>query len=102
MSVRPSVLLSRHFLGIVSLVFSEIWHGGRDLYEVVCDRTGFPRKISLCPKIGKKCPKWAKNSVFSIYSKIWLLIFTEFDLKWKFILFAESLHKSHIWENFCS
>ena len=65
---------------MVSLVFSEIWHGTRNSYEVVRDRAGFSGKIFFCPKIGKKCPKWAKNRVFSIYWKIWSLIFTEFDL----------------------
>ena len=65
---------------MVSLVFSEIWHGTRNSYEVVRDRAGFSGKIFFCPKIGKKCPKWAKNRVFAIYWKIWSLIFTEFDL----------------------
>ena len=66
---RPPILLLRHFLGIVSLVFSEMWHGGRNSYEVVF----------FCPKIGTKGPN-AKNRVFSIYWKIWSLISTEFDL----------------------
>ena len=76
----PSVLPSRHFLGIVSLVFSKFWHGARNPYEVVRDRAGFSRKIFFAPKIGKMDPKWAKNRVFLIYWKIYSLIFTEFDL----------------------
>ena len=31
-------------------------------------------------KIGKMGSKWTKNRVFSMYWKIWSLIFTEFDL----------------------
>ena len=37
LSVLPSVLLSLHFLGIVSIVFSEFWQGARNPYEVVYD-----------------------------------------------------------------
>ena len=77
-SVTPSVLLSRDFLGIVSLVFSKISHSARNSYKVVHD--SFLRKNVFCPKIGKKGLKWAKTMVFSIYWKIWTLIFTEFDL----------------------
>ena len=40
-SVFPSVLLSRRFLGIVSLVFSEFLYGARNPYEVMRDRAGF-------------------------------------------------------------
>ena len=64
MSVHPSILLSRRFLGIVLLVFSEIWHGGRNSYEVARDRTRFSRKISFCPKIGKKVPKMGQKQCF--------------------------------------
>ena len=42
--------------------------------------TEFSEKNLFCPKIWKKGPKWAKTRVFSIYWKIWSLIFTEFDL----------------------
>ena len=76
-SVLPSVLLSRHFLGIVSLVFSDIWHSARNPCEVVRDRARFSRK---CFENWGNGPKWAKNRVLSIYWKIWSLIFTEFDL----------------------
>ena len=40
--------LSRHFLGIVSLVFSKFWHDARNPYEVTCGRGRFPRKTILC------------------------------------------------------
>ena len=43
-----------------------------------------------------------KQSFFWIYLKISSLIFTEFVLWWKFILFFVFLHKFHIWENFYS
>ena len=46
----------------------------------------------------KKWGKWAKNRVFWIYWKIWSLIFSEFSLSRKFILFVVFLHKSHTWE----
>ena len=45
LSVLPSVLLSRHFLGNVSLVFSKFWHGARNPCEVVSDRARSSRKI---------------------------------------------------------
>ena len=80
LSVLPSVLLSRRFLGIASLVFSEIWHGARNSYEIVRDRAGISGNNFFCLKIVKRGPKWAKNKVFSIYWKIWSLIFIEFDL----------------------
>ena len=80
LSKFPSFGLTGHFLGIVSLIFSKFWHGARIPCDVVLDRVGFSRKFFLPPKIGKMGPKWAKNRVFSIYWKIWSLIFTEFDL----------------------
>ena len=61
-SVDPSLLLSRHFLGTVSIVFSEIWHGARYSFEVVCDRA-FWEKF-FWPKIGKKSPKMGQNQGF--------------------------------------
>ena len=53
----------RHFLGIVSLVLSEIWHVARNLYEVVRDRDRFFENFFFS-NIGKKGPKWAKTSYF--------------------------------------
>ena len=67
------------------LVFSEFWHGARNPYEVVRDRTGFSGKHFFAQKFGKMDQKWAKNRVFKIYWKIWSLIFTEFALQWKLI-----------------
>ena len=77
-SVLTFVLLSRHFLGIVSLDFPKIWHGARNSYEAVRDRAGFSEKICFCPKIWKKDPKWARRAFFICW-KIWSLIFVEFD-----------------------
>ena len=51
-----------------------------ETHEVAHDRAGFSGKVFFCPKIGKNGPKWVKNRVFSIYWKIWSLIFTEFVL----------------------
>ena len=50
----PSALLSRCFLGIVSLLFSEIWHGTRNSCEVVRDRAGFTGKKFFTPKLGNR------------------------------------------------
>ena len=72
--------MTRHFLGIVSLVFSEIWHGARNLYEVVRDRAIFSEKNFFLPQHWEKEPKMGQNQFFSISWKIWSLIFTEFDL----------------------
>ena len=52
-SVFPSVLLSRYFLGIVSLVFSKFWYVPGNPYEDLRDRAGFSRKNVLPPKLGK-------------------------------------------------
>ena len=62
-SVLPSVLLSRRFLGIVSLVFSEFWHGARNPYEVVCDSRIFWKKV-FCPQIWGNGPKMGQKQVF--------------------------------------
>ena len=64
MSVRPSVLLSRHFLGIVSLVFSEIWHGARNSYEVVRDRARFSEKKNFLPQNWEKRPNMGQKHGF--------------------------------------
>ena len=55
-SAVPFVFLSRRFLGIVSLVFSEFWYGARNPYEVVHDRAGFSGKI-FCPNVWENGPK---------------------------------------------
>ena len=54
----------------------------------LCGRAGFFEKIFLPGQ------KW----IFKIFWKNWSLLFPEFDLWWKFILFAIFLHKSQIWE----
>ena len=43
--------------------------------EFVDDRARFYRKIFFPLKIGKMGPKWPQNRFFSIYWKIWSLIF---------------------------
>ena len=47
-----------------TLTFSKFWDGARNLYEVVCDRAGFSRKIFFALKIGIFSPKWVKNKLF--------------------------------------
>ena len=81
-----SVHLSRSFLGIWSLVFSNFWHGDRKPREVVRDKAGIFKKIFIAPKMGKKGPKWAKNEVFSIFQKTLSLVLAGNGLKWKIIL----------------
>ena len=60
----------------------------------------FPEKI-YCPKNWENGPKMGQKQVFLIYWKICALVFTEFDLERKLILFAVFLHKSYFWENCC-
>ena len=62
-SFRQSFHLSWYFLGIVSLIFSKFWHGGRILCEVVHGRSRFSGKIFFTTRIGRMGPKWAKNLV---------------------------------------
>ena len=56
--MTPPVILSRHFLGIVSLVFSKFWHGTRIPCKVVRDRAGFSGKIFF---LAQKLGKWVQN-----------------------------------------
>ena len=70
--------MSGSFLGIAPVVSSKFWHGARNPYKVVHDRSDFPQKKNLPPKLGK----WTKNG-----RKTWFfefienfLIFTEFIL----------------------
>ena len=67
-------------------------------------RIFWKKKNFFTSKIGKICQKWARNRVFWIYWRnlFNLLIFTEFVLRWKFLLFAFFLHKSHICKKLCS
>ena len=41
----------------------------RNLETEKIGRIGFPRKI-ICPKMGKKCPKWGKYGSFLSFHKI--------------------------------
>ena len=53
LSFQPSALLSRRFLWIGSLVFSETQHGVRGSCLVVCGRSGFLKKNLFAQKMGK-------------------------------------------------
>ena len=69
-SVLTFVLLSRHFLGIVSLDFSKIWHGARNSYEAVRDRAGFPeKKLFFAPNLRKKAQYGQKTWFFQFIRK---------------------------------
>ena len=59
--VRSSVDL---LPGILSLVFSEFWHGARNPYEVGHGRARFSGKKIFALKFGKMDQKWGKNKVF--------------------------------------
>ena len=61
--VTPSVLLSKHFLGVVSLVFSQIWHGARNSYKVVHNRA-FREKKNFLSQNWEKGPKMGQNQGF--------------------------------------
>ena len=77
--VCPSVLLSKSFLGIWSLVFPNFWHGDRKPCEVVGDKARFFKKILIALKIGKKGPKWAKKWGFFHVSQNFVI---SFGWKW--------------------
>ena len=63
--VLPSVL-SSSFLGIGSLVFSEILHGVRGPYGDECDSA---RLFFWKKPLPKKCQKWSKNGVLDFLGK---------------------------------
>ena len=63
---------------------------------------GFPEKFFLPPKLEKLTKNGLKTGSFEFTKKMWSLIFTEFILQYSDVLFAVFLHKSHIWEKFCS
>ena len=67
--VLLSFCLFRHFLGTVSLVFSEFWHGARNPYARA-DRAGFSRKLCMTELdfqkknfLPKKVGKLTKNGL---------------------------------------
>ena len=70
----PSVFLSRRFLGIGSLVFSETRHGVRDPHVLLCmiEPDFF---FNFCPKNWGNGPKMPPKQFFLIYWKIQSLIF---------------------------
>ena len=84
-SVRPSFRLSLSFLRIVSLVFSETYHGVRGPYLIMCDRTRFFGKNPHWAKMTKNGQKWPKNMVFGLFKKITSLVLSEICVKWKFL-----------------
>ena len=57
-----SFCLSGHFLGIASLVFSKLWHGVRNLYEVAHENWIFWKSF-FAPKI-RKMNKMGQGQVF--------------------------------------
>ena len=57
------------FLEIISLVFSEIWHGARIPCEAVRDRAGFSGKFFLPPKLGKWTQNGPKTGFFQFIGK---------------------------------
>ena len=83
------------YLGHWIISFSQILAFVRNPYDVMLDWAGFLEKI------GGNAPAMRKNGLrigFWIYWKIWSLIFSEFGLWRKFILFGIFTHKSHILE----
>ena len=56
---------------------------------------------NFVPKIWKMEQKWAKNTFLNLLKNL-VIIFNEFVLQWKLILFTAFLRKSHIWENCCA
>ena len=71
-----SFRLSGRFLGIASLVFSKLWHGVRNLYEVAHESWIFWKNF-FAPKI-RKMNKMGQRQVFFNLLKSFSLIFTEF------------------------
>ena len=52
---KTTVSLSGRFHGIVSLVFSEFWHGARNSYKVMRHRAIFCCVQTQIPYLGKFC-----------------------------------------------
>ena len=53
-SFCPSIVLSGHFFGILSLVFSRSWHGAGNSYEVYVTEQDFSLKIGKMEQTGAK------------------------------------------------
>ena len=64
-----TVLLSGHFLGIASSVFSKFSQGARNPYEVLRDGAGFSGKIFFAPKVGKMDQNRPKTGFFQFIGK---------------------------------
>ena len=82
-SVFPFSRLSRHFLGIASLVFSKLWHGARNSYEVVCGRTEFSWKTFFPQKLRKWTKKGPKTRFFEFIEKFrWICSIMKIRIIW--------------------
>ena len=97
-SIFPSFCLGV-FLGLYHYFFSRFWHCARNPCEVVPDSQIFHKKFFV-PKNG---PKMGQKQGFLNYLKNLVINFPFICsvIKIVFIVFGV-LHKSHIWENFCS
>ena len=69
-----------------------------ETFMKLCMTAQFFAKTFLPPKLEKQ----AKNRGFLNLKTKLVIIFTEFVLQWKFLLFAVFLLNSYIWENSCS
>ena len=77
----PSFRLSVSFLRIGSLVFSEIQHGVRRPYLVMCDGARFFGKNPHWAKMTENGQKWPKNMVFGLFRKITSLVLSGICVK---------------------
>ena len=96
-SVRTSICTV--FLGICSLVFSEILHSDRNLETEKKWKKWIFQKNYFYLEMGKKGPKRAQSGVLLGFPKYLLLFFARRNLKWKTLKFAFYPCKPHIWEN---
>ena len=97
LSFRPSFCLSVSFLGIGSLVFSEL-SMVLGAHIQLCMTAWFFWKKSLLSKNDQKLYKLTQNRVFGIFKKITSLVLFAICVKWKFLWFINILRKLHTWE----
>ena len=74
-SILPFVLLSRCFLGIVLLVFSEIWLGARNSYEVLHDSWIFREKFFLLQNWERGHKMGQKQGFFNLLENLLINIY---------------------------
>ena len=74
LSIRSSIhtSLSRNSLVIDALVLSDVWHGIRNLFGVLCNSAGVFKKNALWIRITKNGPQ---NGVFQPFSKKFIVNF---------------------------